>query len=87
MTIAELAEVLSEDVLVDVILEGNDCLLFSGEIDELCRYYFALSEQEISSIISITDVGHLGVSPHIIIPIDPDEDEMEIIREEIEENE
>lgn len=87
MTIAELAGVLSEDVTVDVVLEGDGYQLFSGEIEELCRYYYALSEQEISSIISITDVGHLGVNPHIIIPIDPDEDEMEIIREEIEENE
>lgn len=85
MTIAELAQVLSEDVIVDVVLDGDGYQIFSGEIDELCRYYFALSEQEISSIISITDVGHLGVNPHIVIPIEPDEDELEAIREEIEE--
>lgn len=85
MTIAELAQVLSEDVIVDVVLEEDGYTFFSGEIDELCRYYFVLSEQEISSIISITDVGHLGVNPHIVIPIEPDEDELEAIREEIEE--
>ena len=85
MTIAELAQVLSEDVIVDVVLDGeeDDCPIFSGEIEELCRYYLALSEQEISSIISITETGTYGVNPHIVIPIEPDGDELEEIREEI----
>ena len=87
MTIFELAQVLSEDVIVDVILEEDGYQFYSGEIGELCRYYFTLSEQEISSIISITEIGTLGVNPHIVIPIEPDEDEMEAIREEIEDGE
>lgn len=81
MTIAELAEVLSEDVIVDVINERTDETIFSGEIEELCRYYFALSEQEISSIISIETTGHQIGCPHILIPIDPDEEIMEEYRD------
>ncbi len=84
MTISELAQVLSEDVIVDVVLEADGHQFYSGEIGELCRYYYMLSEMEISSIISITETGNYGVNPHITIPIEPDEDELEAIREEIE---
>ena len=38
----------------------------------------------VKRVMNITDVGHLGVNPHIVIPIEPDEDEREAIRKEIE---
>ena len=84
MTIAELSQVLSEDVIVDVVLEADGHQFYSGEIGELCRYYYILSEMEISSIIGIETSGYQLGHPHIVIPIEPDEDELEAIREEIE---
>lgn len=78
MTVLELLEWASEDTEIVVATENSE-ILYEGTADDFVRFYLYLGETEVSSCYSI-------YNNKMYIPVDPDDEEMEKIREEIGEN-
>lgn len=78
MTVLELLEMASEDTEIIVSTEKDE-VLYDGTADDFVRFYLYLGETEISSSYSIH-------RDRIYIPVNPDDEEMNKIKEEIAEN-
>ena len=79
MTVLELLEMASEDMEIIVKTENGETL-YEGTADDVVRCYFYLGETELSS-------SYFIYKDKMYIPIDPDEEELEDIKEEIDDGE